>query len=802
MFEKIKEKRTNIKHLLYLSGNNLASYWMGFYITDYIKLLIFTILLIIPLYTINGCATYFASNLLIINISSLSFVYFITFFCSKDSDGAKVLFTFIFSFIVIIVAIGIVLSTTKTDIDFIDIYQVYIPNVFDITPITSMAFSFIRLIISYSIISEFKKIFGDRYVKEMDTQFKTPEEYLATSYIAQLLNIVFYTLLLLLAESGLLGSFIHCLHQICYADKDVKTQPLGPIMPASPVLVNDINQNVNNNPEYSENIRSINSINGDNEIIETNGRTPLMEKPTQNNNYMNNNSNIINTNSNIVTNQYNNQIMNNQYNNQIMNNQYNNQIMNNQYNNQIMNNQYNNNQIMGNQYNNQIMNNQYNNNQIMSNQYNNQFMGNQYNNINNNQYMNSQIVNNQYGMNQNPSPPFYQKNLDFNFNGENLSGNPLLNPYVQSEMKKVSSQQELTTRIINLTKTFYPCCACCREGKVRAINHLYLGLEPNEKFGLLGFNGSGKTTTFKAITNEIRFDCGSINLFGYDSKRDFNRIRTIIGYCPQINPLFDFMKVKEIIQFYSQLKTCNENAEIVCQKFGLSKYMDTYTVNLSGGNKRKLTFAIAMMNKPTLLLLDEPSTGVDPESRRIMWRNINELSNSGHRYNMVLTTHSMEEAEILCDTVSWLRNGNFITLGNPEVLKLKYSAGYKLHIKFVESIIYSQKISTTSNIEQNFNIICSLIEGFNLYSSIILSNPSFDPYLIALINVIQKIRDKTKKIFLYSIGKDNSFEFVLQIINERKKDLFSQILNMKNVDNSIDELTISMQSLENILTSI
>ena len=162
----------------------------------------------------------------------------------------------------------------------------------------------------------------------------------------------------------------------------------------------------------------------------------------------------------------------------------------------------------------------------------------------------------------------------------------------------------------------------------------------------------------------------------------------MIGYCPQINPLFDFMKVREILQFYSKLKISNETPESVCQKFGLSKYLDTYTVNLSGGNKRKLTFAIAMMNKPTLLLLDEPSTGVDPESRRIMWRNINELSNSGHRYNMILTTHSMEEAEVLCDTVSWFKAGNFITKGNPEELKIQYSAGYKLHIKFDDSLIF------------------------------------------------------------------------------------------------------------------
>jgi ABC-type multidrug transport system ATPase subunit len=390
--------------------------------------------------------------------------------------------------------------------------------------------------------------------------------------------------------------------------------------------------------------------------------------------------------------------------------------------------------------------------------------------------------------------------LDFNFGNENLNGNPLQNPYVQSEIRKVNdSQKELTTRIINVTKTFYPCCACCRKGKVRAINHLHLGLEPNEKFGLLGFNGSGKTTTFRAITNEITTDAGSINIFGYDTKKQFNYIRTIIGYCPQINPLFDFMKVKEIIEFYSKLKTCNESAEVVCEKFGLSKYLDSYTVNLSGGNKRKLTFAIAMMNRPSLLLLDEPSTGVDPESRRIMWKNINELSNTGHKYNMILTTHSMEEAEILCDTVSWFRAGNFITLGNPEELKLKYSAGYKLHIKFDEMKIKSQE---DDNMENSLNILANYIEGFNNYIDYFNKNPMFGPYLKPLINVIKKIRNKTSKISLYIIGKDYSFELIIQIINEKKKELFSEILSMKNNDKTIDELTITMQSLENILTSI
>ena len=273
----------------------------------------------------------------------------------------------------------------------------------------------------------------------------------------------------------------------------------------------------------------------------------------------------------------------------------------------------------------------------------------------------------------------------------------------------------------------------------------------------------------------------------------------MIGYCPQSNPLFDFMKVREIVQFYSRLKSCEETPEEICEKFGLSNYLNTYTVNLSGGNKRKLTFALSMMNKPSLLLLDEPSTGVDPESRRIMWKNINDLSDSGHKYNMILTTHSMEEAEILCDTVSWFKAGNFIILGNPEQLKLKYSVGYKLHIKFEQSKFEKKG---ENDINKTFHQICNVIERFDKIGNYILKHKNLAPHLIALMDFVIKIKDKINKVSLYQICKDQSFELVIQIIKDKKKDLFCQILNMKNNDEVIEELTISMQSLENILTAL
>ena len=453
--------------MLYLSGSDAWSCWVGFYIVDYLKLLIFNILLISPIYTCSGSATYFGLDMLAISISSLSFIYFISFFCVKDDDGAKILFLIVFGFLIIVTFLALALGNTI--FKYISSFtETYTPNIFDLTPITSMGLSFVRIIISYAL----NKI-DDQ--EKSDSDFDTPKEYLYTSYIAQIINFIIFILLLILAEKGLLQKLIHSIELCIFGNKEY------------------VFGKIETSKEFESNY---------------NMSSPLLQNQNRENIQIQMNSNIINT------------------------------------------------------------------------------KQKQINNMDN------------------------EPSLLINRNPSNIL-NPLENPYVKKEISKLEGGKDLTTRIEGLKKTFFSCR--CKGSHVRAINNLYLGLEPNEKFGLLGFNGSGKTTSFRAITNELLIDAGSITLFGYNTKTQFEYVRIMIGYCPQINPLFDFMKVKEIVKFYSELKTCKESVESICEKFGLSKYLNTYTINLSGGNKRKLTFAIAMMNRPTLLLLDEPSTGVDPE---------------------------------------------------------------------------------------------------------------------------------------------------------------------------------------------
>ena len=384
-----------------------------------------------------------------------------------------------------------------------------------------------------------------------------------------------------------------------------------------------------------------------------------------------------------------------------------------------------------------------------------------------------------------------EKNLSFikliNYYS-NLYINPLDNPFIINEKNKVENSGDFSTKIIGVNKTI----SFCGKKNQKIINNLYLKLE-NEKFGLLGFNGAGKTATFKAITNEILIDNGKIQIFGLDNKKDFNKLRARIGYCPQINPLFDFLKVNEIIKFYLQLKTCNETVNSICEKYDLYHISNSYCANLSDGDKRKLTLAIALMNKPDLLLLDEPSTGVDPISRRIMWKNINELFNDKHQYNMILTTHSMEEAFILCDRISWLNSGNFIYLKNKDELILK-NFEYKLYIKFNEDSFSS---ISDDNINELFKTISNLVEGFDKFSKYIFNKSNLGKFLKQLIDIINKIKSYTLKIKLDSMKDDLSLEILLEIDKNQQKYLFNELINMKENDNQISEILFSLSDFQN-----
>jgi len=177
-------------------------------------------------------------------------------------------------------------------------------------------------------------------------------------------------------------------------------------------------------------------------------------------------------------------------------------------------------------------------------------------------------------------------------------------------------------------------------------------------------------------------------------KTNFKSERFKIGYCPQDNLLFENYTTKEILKFIKNLLKIKTSIEEISKKFNLEKYLNTKYGNLSGGNKRKWCFAISIMKNPKLLLLDEPTIGIDSESRKKIYKIIQNIN----QQNMILITQSIEEAELLCDTISWLNNGEFEFIGNSEELKLMYSIGYIFQLK-----INNDNINNINNINSNCN---------------------------------------------------------------------------------------------------
>ncbi|KAL8562888.1 hypothetical protein ACOMHN_004580 [Nucella lapillus] len=232
----------------------------------------------------------------------------------------------------------------------------------------------------------------------------------------------------------------------------------------------------------------------------------------------------------------------------------------------------------------------------------------------------------------------------------------------------------------NLTKVY----KTRKLGKHLAVDRLCLGVPPGECFGLLGVNGAGKTTTFKMLTGDITPTSGEAFLNGYSVLKDIKKVQQSIGYCPQFDSLYDELTAREHLQLYCRLrgvppKDEKQVVEWALSKLGLSKYADKLSGTYSGGNKRKLSTAIALIGHPPLIFLDEPTTGMDPHSRRFLWNLILSLIQDGR--SVVLTSHSMEECEVLCTRLAIMVNGRFQCLGTTQHLKNKFGEGYTFSVR-------------------------------------------------------------------------------------------------------------------------
>ncbi|XP_068605723.1 phospholipid-transporting ATPase ABCA3 [Brachionichthys hirsutus] len=217
-----------------------------------------------------------------------------------------------------------------------------------------------------------------------------------------------------------------------------------------------------------------------------------------------------------------------------------------------------------------------------------------------------------------------------------------------------------------------------------AVDRLCLAVAKGECFGLLGFNGAGKTTTFKMLTGDESVTSGDAYIDGYSILRDVKKVQQRIGYCPQFDAVLDHMTGRETLSMYARLRGIPEKyvsgcVENVLRSLLLEPHADKLVRSYSGGSKRKLSAGMALIGGPPVIFLDEPSTGMDPVARRLLWDAVTRTRESGKA--IIITSHSMEECEALCTRLAVMVNGQFKCLGSPQHLKSKFGSGYTLLAK-------------------------------------------------------------------------------------------------------------------------
>ena len=268
---------------------------------------------------------------------------------------------------------------------------------------------------------------------------------------------------------------------------------------------------------------------------------------------------------------------------------------------------------------------------------------------------------------------------------------------VAAEEQRVTSggADEEMLQLKNLRKV-YP------SGKV-AVKNVTLGVPEGQCFGYLGINGAGKTSTLKMITGDTFPTSGSGKLNGYDIVNDQLHVRQHVGYCSQFSALLNRLTVREHLQLFCRIKHAQDidsSVNTLLDRLALRPFANKLAGSLSGGNKRKLSVAIAMIGSPAVLLLDEPSTGMDVVSKRFMWNVIEELVSgkfNGKKTSVVLTTHSMEECEALCSRVAIMVSGRLQCLGSIQHLKSRFGKGFMLELK----LRFPEKAVIKEYVEQN-----------------------------------------------------------------------------------------------------
>jgi len=255
----------------------------------------------------------------------------------------------------------------------------------------------------------------------------------------------------------------------------------------------------------------------------------------------------------------------------------------------------------------------------------------------------------------------------------------------------------------NLKKVYFS----KQTGETHALNDLNLDVKEGEIFGLLGPNGAGKTTFINILAGTVIKTTGHVNVWGFDLDKNPRQVRASVGIVPQeinLDPFFSPRKLLELQAGLYGIKEKDRITDTILKLVSLEKQANSYARSLSGGMKRRLLMAKALVHQPPIVFLDEPTAGVDVELRQNLWKNVRMLNDQG--VTIILTTHYLEEAEKMCDRIAILNKGDIVALDSTKNLldriqtkKVTFKTDKKVDIK--EGDLESLKI--ISNLE---NEIC------------------------------------------------------------------------------------------------
>ena len=257
-----------------------------------------------------------------------------------------------------------------------------------------------------------------------------------------------------------------------------------------------------------------------------------------------------------------------------------------------------------------------------------------------------------------------------------------------------------------------------RFGKTVADDAISFAVRPGETYGLLGPNGAGKTTLVRMLTTLLAPTSGTARVAGYDVVHQKGKVRASIGTVSQAETTDENLSVRENLSIHGKMyglwgKRLSERIERRLRQVGLWEKRDQITRTLSGGMRRRLEIARGVLHSPHILFLDEPTTGLDPQSRRGVWEMLGDLKERDGSLAIILTTHAMDEANYLCDRVAILDQGRILCENSPAALKHELETGEKVELEADHEITDEDELSIASAGATNLRFVSPMRVHFD-----------------------------------------------------------------------------------------